>query len=255
MCLIIFKYQPNDLYKLVLVANRDEYYQRATQAAGYWPDQPHIFGGIDHVAGGSWLSTDTSGRLAALTNVRKPPFIENTKLSRGHLVRDFLSQQSTAPDFIEKLKKRRADYGLFNLLLMDHTGLWYYSNDSLHVQQVPAGIHGLCNASLNTPWPKLSTATAAVEKSLASNKIDPFELLSTMQSRTQANDQDLPNTGISLEFERFLSPIFIQGKDYGTRCTTLLTVDELSVKFLEISYDSSGEITGDVKEEIELITR
>ena len=76
-----------------------------------------------------------------------------------------------------------------------------------------------------------------------------------MQSQTQANDQDLPNTGISLEFERFLSPIFIQGKDYGTRCTTLLTVDELSVKFLEISYDSSGEITGDVKEEIELITR
>jgi len=250
MCLIIFKYQPGEHYKLILVANRDEYHQRETMPAAYWPHQPHIFGGIDNVAGGSWLSTDTSGRLAALTNVRKPPYRDNTKLSRGHLVRDFLSQQCPAPDFINNLKQRSADYGLFNLLLMDNSGLWHYSNDSLQEEKVSAGIHGLSNATLDTPWPKLATAQAAFEKSLATNKVDHLQLLSTMQSQIKPQDDDLPNTGIGLEFERFLSPIFIQGEDYGTRCTTLLTIDHVSIKFLELSYASSGKINGEVQQKI-----
>ena len=252
MCLIIFKFQPDEHYKLILVANRDEYHQRETVPAGYWPNQPHIFGGIDNVGGGSWLSTDSSGRLAALTNVRKPPYRDDTKLSRGHLVRDFLSQQRPAPDFIKQLKSRSSNYGLFNLLIMDDTGLWHYSNDSLQVEKVSAGIHGLSNARLDTPWPKLSTARTAFEQSLAANKVDHLQLLSVMQSQIKPQDSDLPNTGIGLEFERFLSPIFIQGKDYGTRCTTLLTVDHTAVRFLELSYASDGKISGEIRQKIEL---
>lgn len=188
--------------------------------------------------------------MAALTNIRKPPYRDNTKLSRGHLVRDFLSQQLTAPDFISSIEQRSTDYGLFNLLLMDNSGLWHYSNDSQETEKVAAGTHGLSNATLDTPWPKLTTAVGAFEKSLGKNKVDHLQLLSLMQSQIKPQDDELPNTGIELEFERFLSPIFIQGKDYGTRCTTLLTIDQATVKFLELSYAPNGKICGEVKQKI-----
>jgi len=250
MCLIVFKYQPTENNKLILAANRDEYYQREAIAAQFWPEQPNIFGGIDAVAGGSWLSIDTSGRLAALTNIRKPPYKDPTKLSRGFLVKDFLSQQYSAADFIKQLKNAGKDYGLFNLLLLDNTGLWHYSNDTCQVNEVSAGTHGLSNATLNTPWPKLTTSVKAMEGSSASNKVDTLKMLSTMQSRVKPADRDLPDTGIGLEFERFLSPIFIQGEEYGTRCTTLLTISNSVINFTEVSYSSLGQISGEVQQRI-----
>lgn len=251
MCLIVFKYQPTEDNKLILVANRDEYYQRESIPAEFWIEQPNIFGGIDAVAGGSWLSVDISGRLAALTNVRKPPYKDPTKLSRGHLVKDFLSQHASAPDFIKQLDNAGKDYGLFNLLLMDNSGLWHYSNDSCEATKVSAGIHGLSNATLDTPWPKLTTSVKAFENSLASNVIDELKLLSTMRSQTKPTDKDLPDTGIGIEFERFLSPIFIQGEEYGTRCTTLLTMNNTAVNFTEVSYSPTGQISGEVQQKID----
>lgn len=252
MCLIVFKYQPTEDNKLILAANRDEYYQREAIRAQFWPKQPNIFGGIDAVAGGSWLSVDTLGRLAALTNIRKPPYKDSTKLSRGFLVKDFLSQQYSATDFIEQLKNGGKEYGLFNLLLLDNTGLWHYSNDTCQVNEVSAGTHGLSNASLNTPWPKLTMSVQAFKNSLASNNADTLKVLSCMQSQVKPADEELPDTGIGLEFERFLSPIFIQGEEYGTRCTTLLTISKSAVNFTEVSYSPVGQISGEVQQKIEL---
>lgn len=253
MCLILFKYQPDQEDKLILLSNRDEYHRRDSRPAGFWPHHPSIFGGIDQVAGGSWLSTDTSGRLAGLTNIRKPPFENSSKLSRGHLVRDFLSQPLSAVEFISQLKHRSHHYGLFNLLLMDNTGLWHYSNDSHQTTKVSAGFHGLSNATLDSPWPKLISALPAFKQALAKNKINHQELISLMQSQTKPQDEALPNTGISLEFERFLSPIFIQGERYGTRCTTLLTINQTTSHFVEISYSPIGSVTNEVEQKIRLI--
>ena len=252
MCLIVFKYQPDEDNKLVLAANRDEYYQRKAIPAKFWPEQPNIFGGIDAEAGGSWLSVDTSGRLAVLTNIRKPPYKDSTKLSRGYLVKDFLSQQYSVADFIKQLENDGKDYGLFNLLLLDSTGLWHYSNDSCQANKVIAGTHGLSNASLNTPWPKLTTSVKAFENSLVSDHVDTLNVLNTMQSRVKPADDELPDTGIGIEFERFLSPIFIQGEEYGTRCTTLLTISKTEVNFTEVSYSSVGQISGEVQQKINL---
>lgn len=251
MCLILFKHQPTDHYPLILVANRDEYHQRNSQVAGYWEQSPQLFGGIDLVAGGSWLSVDKKGRLATVTNIRKPPFSENTKQSRGSLVYEFLNQDETAYDYLVGLNKHDEDYGLFNLLLFDASGLWHYSNDTHQITAISPGVHGVSNASLNTPWPKLMTAKTSFERSLNSGKVNTLELLSIMQSQTRPSDDLLPKTGISLEFERFLSSIFIQGDDYGTRCTTLLTIDAETVQFLEVSYDQQGQIKHEAREKIE----
>ncbi|ORU89514.1 MAG: hypothetical protein A6F71_00670 [Cycloclasticus sp. symbiont of Poecilosclerida sp. M] len=252
MCLILLKHQPADHYKLILIANRDEYHQRETLPARYWPQQPHIFGGIDCSGGGSWLSVDTAGRLAAVTNVRKPPYVENDKKSRGKIVSDFLSHQQSADEFLNDLTERDSQYGLFNLVLMDKSGLWHYSSDDHQSQKISTGIHGLCNATLDTPWPKLTSGLSGFKQSLDKEKVIPLELLSVLQSQERPNDKDLPDTGVGLEFERFLSSIFIQGEEYGTRCTTLLTIDDEALQFLELSYDPIGNITGEVQQQIAL---
>ena len=252
MCLIIFKYQPTEHYKLVLLANRDEYHQRGALKADYWSQQPNTFGGIDKLAGGSWLSVDTSGRLAVVTNVRKPPFINN-KQSRGHIVSNFLSSRYCALEFLNKLKTRDEDYGLFNLLLMDNTGLWYFSNDSHQIQRVTAGIHGLSNASLDTPWPKLTASKARIKESLDTNKVNHLQLLNTMQSQIKPLDEELPSTGVGLKCERLLSSTFILGDNYGTRCTTLITINHDAIIFIELSYASDGQIKGEVNKKIAII--
>jgi uncharacterized protein with NRDE domain len=50
-------------------------------------------------------------------------------------------------------------------------------------------------------------------------------LLALLEDHTQAADEDLPDTGISLAWERILSPIFIESPHYGTRSSTVLQVD------------------------------
>ncbi|MEO1896539.1 MAG: NRDE family protein [Cycloclasticus sp.] len=251
MCLILFAYDSLDQYKLVLLANRDEYHQRKSKQANFWPGHPTIFGGIDCVAGGSWLSVDTSGRLAAITNVRKPPFSDSNKQSRGELVKSFLSNQQLAEDYLKELKQKGAGYSLFNLLLLDSTGLWHYSSDTHHIQEITQGMHGLSNATLDTPWPKLTNGCSLMSQSLQQNALNPSELLSIMQSQLRPADDELPTTGVGIEFERLLSSIFIESRDYGTRCSTLLTIDRNNVlDFCELSYSPSGQITSDVLQEI-----
>lgn len=254
MCLILFAHEHMKQYKLVLVANRDEYHQRETKKAARWQHQPRIFGGIDCVAGGSWLSVDDSGRLAAVTNVRKPPFGTNYKYSRGLLVSEFLSHNLTARDFMQALTQHRSDYGLFNLILLDDSGLWHYSNDTGVISQVEKGIHGLCNASLNTPWPKLSEGRKHFNYALDHDGFDPCHLFSMMQSQIRAPDEKLPKTGVNLEFERLLSSIFIKNTNYGTRSSTLITIDYNNVlEFCELSYKPCGSIKSQVSQSIPLV--
>jgi len=252
MCLIVFAHQYFSDYKLVILSNRDEYHERATAQARFWPEASLIFGGKDKVAGGSWLSVDAKGRLAAVTNIRKEPFNKKAALSRGLLVSDFLNQPLSAADFLNELKRKDTQYALFNLLLFDQTGLWYYSNDTRQIHQIDKGVHGLSNASLNTPWPKLCEAVSALEHTSPSMHIST--LLNIMGSELRPHDNELPNTGVTLELERLLSAVFIKSKAYGTRCSTIITIDyENTLKFHELSFDAEGKSQAEVSQRIDIL--
>jgi len=252
MCLIVFAHQYFSAYKLALLSNRDEYHERATTPAGFWPSHPAIFGGRDEVASGSWLSVDTSGRLAAVTNVRKPPFNTTAEISRGLLVKDFLSQPLGAEEYLSNLKKRDYKYGLFNVLLFDKSGGWHYSNDTRQIQQIDNGIHSLSNASLDTPWPKTRQAVDVLEST--KGLIVPEQLLTNFRSDLQSPDNELPDTGVELELERLLSSVFIKSERYGTRCSTLITIDyKNTLEFHELSYGSEGQVTSSRSQKIDLL--
>jgi uncharacterized protein with NRDE domain len=236
MCLVAFAVDADGDRRLVLAANRDERHARPARAAGWWPDRPHIFGGRDLEAGGTWLAVDRGGRLAAVTNFRDPG-APRAERSRGSLVTDALTDDAPFEAFAAELGARQNHYGPFSLLLIDRAGARYVSNRA-PARVLGRGVHALSNTTLEADWPKLATASAGLERALAAP--DPIEpLLDLMAWRKPAK---------TLE-ERYVGSHFILGPVYGTRCTTLVTIDSAgTLTFVERSFDASGAVTNEVRE-------
>ena len=233
MCLIVFSFNSNPRFKLILAANRDEFYDRPTKNAHYWEDYPQILAGQDLVQGGAWLGVSRSGHFAAVTNYRDPGQPKG-KISRGNLVKDFLVENRTIPEYLEEIKNNQHMFSGFNLLLGIFGGrkneMAYFSNREGKIKFLSSGIYGLSNSLLNTPWQKVHRGKSRLEKITAEmnvgNKFERNSLFSLLEDKTKAADKDLPNTGIGLEYERILSPIFIKTPVYGTRSSTVLTIGQ-----------------------------
>lgn len=223
MCLINFQYKEHPKYKLILAANRDEFYQRPTASARFWEDEPHILAGRDLMQMGTWLGVSKTGRIAALTNFRDPSMPEADKISRGVLVRDFLSSDMEPQLFLESLDP--ADYTGFNIIAGDLDHLYYYNNIENRLSEVEPGLHGLSNHLLDTPWPKVIKGKNYMERYLSEREsVDPDDLFRFLADSEQADDSALPATGVGLEFERMLSSMFIKTPEYGTRSATVVLI-------------------------------
>jgi len=75
---------------LVLAANRDELLARETGGPRVLRDQPRAVGGVDLVAGGTWMAV-APGRVAAVTN-RQVGVRDPARRSRGELPLDLLGE-------------------------------------------------------------------------------------------------------------------------------------------------------------------
>ena len=225
MCLILFAYKAHPQYPLVVAANRDEVYGRPAQPVHWWPDRPALLAGKDLEGGGTWLGITRSGDFAALTNVRSGTPPSGNFRSRGELPLLFLDQQQSTPRFVAQLQDSRTAYRGYNLLFGHYTQLQHYSNATDTLTPLQAGIHGLSNATLDTPWPKVTNGKERLAEAIRRPEIDPAELLVILEDRDIVPDHQLPATGISLELERQLSPAFIHTPNYGTRSSCLLLID------------------------------
>lgn len=225
MCLIVFAWQILPGMPLLAAGNRDEFYDRPAQAAHWWQDEPAIYAGRDLKAGGSWMGVTRDGRFAAVTNVRAPLDQRDDAQSRGALVADFLRSRAAPQAFIDELAVHADRYNPFNLLVGDRTSLVCYSNardpGPDNGKPLAPGIYGLSNAQLNTPWPKLVNARAEFSSLLCQGAPDDayFEMLA---DGTRVDDERLPRTGVSLEWERVLSAVCIESPTYGTRVSSLV---------------------------------
>ncbi|MBY5984211.1 NRDE family protein [Halomonas sp. DP5Y7-2] len=229
MCLIALHHAPADSapdsrHAVVLIANRDELHARPTAPLAAWDDAPSLVAGRDLEAGGTWLGVHRRGRFAAITNVRDPDFIpEPPVASRGLLVRQALETD----DLEHWLHRQQCDHALayagFNLLVGDGEHLWHLRRDrhGATLDRVTPGTHGLSNASLDTPWPKLEKVTQALTDDVIHQRVETLpQARRGFSDQRRPEDERLPDTGVGLDLERFLSPAFIVGDDYGTRATT-----------------------------------
>ncbi|MCG2634049.1 MAG: NRDE family protein [Gammaproteobacteria bacterium] len=251
MCLILLAWQADPRYSLVVAANRDEFYRRPTRPADYWPEDPALLAGKDLQAGGTWLGVNRAGRFAAVTNRRQADRKSEPGPSRGLLVKGFLAGADEPTAYLEQIKSKSEPASGFNLLLANGAGL-HYSNDlEPHSQALTPGIHGLSNAELNTPWPKVERGKRRLAAAL--DQPDPLpRLFQLLTDRESAPDHALPDTGIGLEWERSLSPSFIHRGDYGTRCSTVILVRTTGeMLFVERSY-REGDPTRYAEQRFEL---
>lgn len=234
MCLILFAYRAHPRFRLVVAANRDEFYARPTSPLAFWADQPGLLAGRDRQAGGTWMGLTRSGRFAAITNYRDPTRLRPGAPSRGELVSGYLLSELNPPRWLESLAPGAGAYNGFNLLAGDRDGLWYYSNQDGPPRPVAPGVHGLSNHLLDSPWPKVEGGRRRLAEILARDGEPDLEALFRMlEDRGVAPDAELPDTGVGLAKERLLAPAFIESPNYGTRSSSLLLMDERSAVFLE----------------------
>ncbi len=243
MCLAVIAYQIHQDWPIVIVANRDEFHDRPSTAMHVWDGEPRLLAGRDLQAGGTWLGLNQRGNIALLTNVREPGRFSTDARSRGKLVESFLMGPEKAIDFAEHVKKSRVSYNGFNLLVMDKdSGLVISNRPALHSIRLEPGIHGLSNASLNTPWPKLTRTTEAIRGLFDAFTLPNAEqLIQVMQDDAPPDDDLIPPTGLSRERERLLASPFIRSPDYGTRCTTTLMRHRSGMTLVqELRYQPDG---------------
>jgi uncharacterized protein with NRDE domain len=185
------------------------------------------------------------GRFAALTNYRNPADKKTAAPSRGGLVADFLTGNTTAEEYVRLVEGRAADYNGFSLLAADAGAMFFFSNRGERAARVAPGVHGLSNHLLDTPWPKVEKAKARFA-ALLEGPLDSEAVFALLDDTERAAGADLPSTGVSLELEERLSAIRILAVGgYGTRCSTVLGLGEGGrIEFHERSYREDGSESG-----------
>ncbi|MBI4209271.1 MAG: NRDE family protein [Deltaproteobacteria bacterium] len=234
MCLILLAHQYHPKYRLVFAANRDEFPNRPTAPAAFWEEDPNILAGKDLLKGGTWCGVSKIGRFAALANIRDPKAHRDGAPSRGLLVSNFLKGKESSEEYLQKIEKEAREYNPFGLLAGDKSDLFYFSNRVRKSQKLEPGLYGLSNHLLDTPWPKVKRGKGKLKAILSRESFSAEDLLDLLADTTPARDSELPDTGVGLELERMLSPIFIKSPTYGTRASTIILIDtENNVTFIE----------------------
>ena len=242
MCLLVLAIDTHPEYRLVIAENRDEFFNRPTDAARFWPETPEVLAGRDLERGGSWFGVTRNGRWAVVTNYRDFHHRRYSRLSRGSLVTRFLQNGESVSRFQHFLEADDGHYAGLNLVAGDRHQAFYYSNTGGGSRTLGPGIYGLSNHWLDTPWPKVVGAKQDLSAWVESGQTDHGLLFELLADREIAPDDQLPDTGIGLEWERALSARFIRGEKYGTRASTVYLVDyDDNALFIEKSFDEKGE--------------
>jgi len=239
VCLILLAIDAHPRYPLVVAANRDEFYDRPTRQAEFWDDAPDVLAGRDLREGGTWMGVTRGGRFCALTNVRNPADHRPGAPSRGRLVSEYLKGREGPVDYLASVMRDGVAYNGFNLLVGRGDEVYWFSNRDGKPLRLESGVHGLSNGLLNTAWSKVVHGKAGLEGLLSSEPGPSVAgLLDLLADRNPAADDGLPRTGVSMEWERLLSPIFISSPTYGTRSSTVLLLErEGRMVFVERTHD------------------
>lgn len=255
MCLIAFQYKPENKYPFIFVENRDEAYDRPSKPIHKWADAPYLLAGRDKMAGGAWLGITKGGRFAALTNHPFSSFetIEEP-LSRGALVRDFLTSDISIPDFTQYLKTHRREYDSYHLTYGTADELYLYSNAWDQLTRYEPGLHTLSNTKDDLSFHKMKRSKELIGDYLQKAEDSPSldKLIKIFQDTERAEKMEDYPKEIPLADAKLNSAMFIEGEEFGTVNTTAIIIDAHGqVKMKEVLYHQDGT-THSTMEEMQL---
>jgi uncharacterized protein with NRDE domain len=230
MCVAAIAWRADPRWPLVAIANRDEFHERPTAALEDWGNG--VLAGRDLEAGGTWLGVSSTGRFALVTNYRVEGFPKSGLASRGGLVTGWL-EAGTVPD--------GADMNPFHLVACDGEAAWHLTNQPLPVRAALApGLHGVSNGAFDTPWAKTARLVSTLGDWLGEATASTEALFAAL-----ADETELPAEADSEGPMAQFSPVFIRSPVYGTRCSTVMTVDAAGQgRIEERRFDASGAAAG-----------
>lgn len=244
MCTVFVAHQVREDWPFVVAANRDEFYARRTAPLAW---RNGVMAGQDLKQGGYWMASD-GDRFAVLTNYRNPPVSPERPVSRGRIVKDFVHGKLAPQQYLQTLARDGDQFEGFNVLLKARGELWYYSNVSGDIRRCEPGVYGLSNHLLDTPWPKVCKGRRAFESVLAQSA-DRAECVERLRGvlcdRSAVPDEQLPDTGVPLRWDRLLASLFIVSPVYGTRsCSVYIEAVDGDGVFDERRYGVMGRPLG-----------
>ncbi|ARN20411.1 NRDE family protein [Piscinibacter gummiphilus] len=253
MCLLTVAIDQSRRFPLVVAGNRDEFFNRPAARLAWWSPGdglPDVLGGRDLEAGGTWLGLTAQGRLAMVTNVRAPTAPRDPKApSRGEIVQRWLAGDASTDRFW--MRTALSGYNGFNLIAADFQrgDCFYASNQRPNPERLERGLYGLSNGTLDSPWPKVEALKEATREALEScDTVDALaaRLFDALADKTPAEDDELPSTGVSREWEKVLSSAFIRTADgtYGTRCSTLVITERVNKRLVTHVLERTFSPTG-----------
>jgi uncharacterized protein with NRDE domain len=244
MCLIVLAWQAHPAWPLVVAANRDEFHSRPADPLQWWTDEPRIAAGRDLEAGGTWLGASRNGRFATVTNYRENLKVQTGRRSRGALVTDFVTADAAPLAFAGGIDQER--YAGFSLLAATPASLAYVSNRGDAPRALAAGIYGLSNASLDTPWPKVVRSRERLQLLIDRGAVTPERLFALLADREPADEVGTPTRDLEAAKMRAVSAPFIVTPAFGTRCSTVLILGANGeVQLDERRFDAHGRTTGE----------
>lgn len=244
MCVAAFAWQAHPRWRLVAIGNRDEFHERPAAPLAAWDDGSGIIAGRDLRSGGTWMGVTASGRFALVTNLRGYGGPEPDRASRGALVSGLLT--ASGP-YADPDSATLGDFNPFNLLLADGESARFLSNRPDAVRAaLTHGIYGLSNGTLDQPWPKTLQLKGALLDWL-NGPADSFQPLLAALRDERVEAIGLPAREPSdIALEPAETPVFINNPVYGTRCSTVIAIDQAGHgTIIERRFAASTEATGD----------
>ena len=238
MCIIAWHWDPVSDIPLIILANRDEFYNRPALSMHWW-HQPSILAGKDLQAHGAWLAINQKGNFAGITNYRNTQQSINSERSRGDLIPQFFASNLSVKDYLDKLKSISHFYQNFNLILFDgenFTGFESLNNNTISFEP---GTHVVSNGSFHCNWPKSLQLKENLVQLVHSKHINIDVLSKLLKNKNTYPLDSLPNTGLNIKMEEILSSIFIQSESYGTRVSSIYIKYKTCSIICEITYNNS----------------
>ena len=245
MCVAAVAWQAHPDWLLVAVGNRDEFHDRPAAPLSEWEGEAGVIAGKDLRSGGTWLGVTHAGRFVLVTNRRGFGGPDPACESRGRLVTEQLAGNGTYADW---QSAKLQDFNPFNLIVADRDEARFLSNRPDAIRTTLAhGIYGLSNGALDEPWPKTLQLKSGLLDWINAGTSESEALFEALE------DDTLPDIGVHPTQPSEIRPeapdtgVFIRDPVYGTRCSTVVTIDRAGRgRIVERSFDPDGKATGEV---------